>query len=81
MRGAIPVRMMTMKEARELFPDPPEWSRPGGIVSIDDPCACEICRIQQDVEATRDQIDRIMAGVDMPGRIVDDVRPDQRGES
>lgn len=53
------------------------------------PCGCDFCaNFGGASQWTREEVegfegaarDRIMAGVDMPGRIVDDVRPDQRGE-
>lgn len=44
------------------------------------PCECDHCRWARldNVSPPHGDRARIMAGVDMPGRIVDDVRPDQR---
>lgn len=62
--------------------------RPDGFVLVADPCGCDFCaNFGTGSQWTAEQVEdfaararaRIMAGVDMPGRIVDDVRPDQRG--
>lgn len=70
----------------ELYADPSEWARPGGIVTVAQACDCPLCKpcdcdacVAGRLELAPPSIDGIMAGVDMPGRIVDDVRPDQRG--
>lgn len=51
-----------------------------------DGCDCDHCQLMRGSQWTAEQAagfgaarrDRVMRGVDMPGRIVDDVRPDQR---
>lgn len=68
MKGAIPVRWITLAEARALYPSPSE-------------CECVHCALTRGPQWPGESVGdfRTYIGVDMPGRIVDDVRPDQRG--
>lgn len=84
-RGSL-VTAEVLAELARLAP----VARPDGFVLVAPPCGCDFCSsFGTGSQWTAEQVEdfaarargRIMAGVDMPGRIVDDVRPDQRGES